>query len=122
VISMSKIVQAVNAMISNPDKIGKVIQGDSELFFTYKDKYKWSMSQRDKEYFLWFYPGSESIEQLAVYEGDDWEETPMVTYRDSEIGTREAKASFADLYTLLKERVFGVNQVLDDIISDADPL
>ncbi|UUZ72960.1 hypothetical protein LP415_05615 [Polaromonas sp. P1(28)-8] len=118
---MSKIVQAVNAMISNPDKIGKVIRGESEFFFLYKDKYKWSMSPREGDHILWFYPGDESLEQLASYEGQDWEDTSMVTYRDSEIGTKEAKASFAELYTLLKERVYGVNKVLDDIISDAEP-
>ena len=44
----------------------------------------------------------------------------MVTYKDTEIGTKEAKASFAELHTLIKERVYGVNDVLDDIISDAD--
>lgn len=119
---MSKIVQAVNAMISNSDKIGRVIRGDSELFFMYKDKYKWSMAQREDDYFLWFYPGEESLEQLVSYDGHDWEGTPMVTYRAGEIGTKEAKASFADLFTLLKERLYGVNNVLDDIISDADPL
>lgn len=118
---MSKIVQAVNAMISNPDKIGKVIRGESELFFLYKDKYKWSMDRREGDHILWFYPGDESLEQLASFEGEDWAETSMVTYRDSEIGTKEAKASFAELYTLLKERVYGVNKVLDDIISDAEP-
>lgn len=120
---MSKVVQAVNAMISNPDKIGKVIRGDSELFFLYKDKYKWSMAERSGDYWLWFYPGDESIEQLASFEENgDWEGTPIVAYRAGEIGTKEAKASFADLFMLLKEKVYGVNVVLDDIISDADPL
>lgn len=118
---MSKIVQAVNAMISNAEKIGKVVRGESEFFFIYKDKYKWSMAHQGGDYMLWFYPGDESIETLASYEGSDWEGTSMVIYRAGEIGTKEAKASFAELFTLLKERIYGVNEVLDDIISDANP-
>lgn len=117
-----KIVQAVNAMISNPDKITKVIKNDEEYFFIYRDAYKWSMRKNEEgEHVLWFYPFEENIENLAAYGADDWANVNMVAYKDSEIGTKEARASFAELYTLLKERVFGMNFVLDDIISDANP-
>lgn len=118
---MSKIVQAVNSMISNPNNITKVIQGNGEYFFTYKDQYKWSIRKGDDGHVIWFYPGEQSIEELASLENYQWDEINMVGYRDHEIGTREAKASFAELYTMIKERVFGVNKVLDDIISDSDP-
>jgi hypothetical protein len=118
---MSKIVQAVNAMIANPKLITKVIKGENELFFLYKDKYKWSMDKREQAYFLWFYPGDQTLESLASFEAWDWSDGfPMVMYQDVEIGTKEAKASFSELYRLLKERVYGVNEVLDDIISDGD--
>ena len=118
---MSKIVQAVNAMIANPKLITKVIKGEREIFFLYKEKYKWSMAKNEQGHSLWFYPGTDSLEQLASYEGFDWEDNvPMVFYQDTKIGTKEAKASFAELYTLLNEKVFGVGEVLDDIISDAD--
>lgn len=120
---MSKIVQAVNAMICNPDKISNVIRNEDEIFFLYKNKYKWSMLKNDSgDHVLWYYPGDERIDQLAYNDWQNWEHVNMVTYKDSEIGTKEAKASFAELYTLLKECVFGVNQVLDDIISDSDLL
>lgn len=120
---MSKIVQAVNAMINNPKLITKVIQGHDELFFLYKNKYKWSMTERDGTHFLWYYPGDETLEELAMFEPQDWGDgiadgIAVVTYRDTEIGTREAKSSFLELYTLLKERLYGVNDALDDIISD----
>ena len=118
---MSKIVLAVNAMISNPNLISTVIQNDKEIFFLYKGKYKWSISLRDGgEHFLWYYPGIETIQQLAATEGQEWEGTKMVTYKDNDIGTKEAKASFSELYTIIKERVYGVNEVLDDIIADAE--
>jgi len=44
----------------------------------------------------------------------------MVKYSDTEVGTKEAKSSFAELYTIVKERLYGVNDVLDDIISDSE--
>jgi len=108
-------------MISNPDYISNVIPNQGEFFFLYKDKYKWSISKRDENHTLWYYPGVETLEYLASIDGYDWESTPMITYRDTEIGTKEAKASFSELYTLIKERAYGVNDVLDDIISDIDP-
>ncbi len=111
-------------MISNPQLITNIIQSESELFFLYREKYKWSMilNRNDDEYVLWHYPGKESLESLSAYDGHDWEGTPMVTYKTADIGTKEAHASFAELYGLLKERLYGMNYVLDDIISDADPL
>ncbi|WP_426170394.1 hypothetical protein [Pseudoduganella sp. R-34] len=120
---MSKIVQAVNAMVSNPDLISAVEAYQEELFFKYKSKYTWSMT-KNKEgiYFLWYYPSSPDIDQLLDRAANEyWENISMVRYRTDEIGTKEAVASFAELYTLLQEKEFGMNEVLDDIISDGDP-
>jgi hypothetical protein len=120
---MSKIVQAVNSMISNQKLITNVIQGDKELFFLYKGKYKWSVNGRapDKDCLIFYYPGDEPLEVLASFENDDWEGTPMIVYRASELGTKEAKASFLELSNIIKEKLYGVNDVLDDIISDDIP-
>lgn len=116
---MSKIVQAVNAMISNNNLISDVIRGESEIFFLYKGKYKWSMAKRDDTYYLWYYPGEQSIESLAQ---EEWHlGMPMVTYNDADIGTKEARASFADLFMVLEEKVYGVDAVLEDIIGDDEP-
>ncbi len=117
---MSKIVQAVNAMIVNPDNITNVRQSGSEYYFVYKNKYKWSVSQHDGNFIVWFYPGSEDIEMISAgYYSSD--QIAMVAYNADEIGTREAAASFSELYTILKEKIYGINEVLDDIISDMDP-
>lgn len=117
---MSKIVQAVNSMIANPGNITNVIKGESESFFLYKGKYKWSICCREDGYHLWFYPGNETIETLASYESGEWgyENVAMLHYHDAEIGTKEAKASFAELHTLVKEKAYGIDKVLDDIILD----
>lgn len=120
---MSKIVQAVNAMITNKHMISDVLQGSREIFFLYKNKYKWSIRKDDSnEYFLWYYPGRTDLEELSHYDDEDWEGVPMVSYKTSEIGTKEAVASFSELYSILKERIHGMNDVLDDIISDAEDL
>lgn len=114
---MSKIVQAINAMISNPRFISNVIRADKEeIYFLYKGKYKWSIAHRDEGYYLFYYPGDDSIQNLA---DEPWNpQIPIVVYKDTDIGTKEAKASFAELYTVVVEKVFGVDAVLDDIIGD----
>lgn len=118
---MSKIVQATNAMIANPELITNVLSGDSEFFFLYKGKYKWGIIQAEQKIFLWFYPSKESLEELVSRSfTHDWEGVDLVRYVDAEIGTREAIASFSELYTLIKEKRYGVQEMLEDIISDVD--
>lgn len=120
---MSKIVQAINAMISNQGLIDMVLQGEDEYFFLYKKKYKWSMRSNNQDvYFLYYYPTNKlSLEQLANFSPDDWQNySEMVLYRSADIGTKEAKDSFSELYSLLREKIYGVDKVLDDIIGDDD--
>jgi len=116
-----KIVSAVNAMIANSERIGDVIQGSGgETFFSYGGKYKWSMKREDGEVKLWFYPGSQSLKELASYEGYDWQDfSDMVFYSSKEIGTREAADSFEELIRIVKEKRFGVDKALDDIIGSS---
>jgi hypothetical protein len=117
---MTKIVSAINAMISNPKKISSVIPCDDEIFFLYMSKYKWSIMKTPSDtYNLWFYPGENSIEQLAAFHPSEWADfNHMVKYSSADIGTREAIDSFSELHTLVKEKAFGVDEALDEIISD----
>ena len=122
---MSKIVQAVNAMIANKKYITDVMPSRSnkdEYFFLYKGKYCWSILKSvDNDYKLFFYPKSNSISGLASIEDPtEWEFVPMVSYLNSEIATKEATSSFNELYQILKENIYGINSVLDDIISDLE--
>jgi hypothetical protein len=117
---MSKIIQAINAMISNPDLITNVVQSGKEFFFLYKNKYKWSIRTDNSEednYFLFFYPGDMTIDILAGLDPEDWDDVPLIRYQASEIGTKEARASMSELYTLVQERLYRINEALDDIIS-----
>lgn len=119
---MSKIVQAINSMITNKEYISDVLKCSDEYFFLYKKKYKWSMVLRDDGYHLWFYPGTDSLEYLVAMANGNWNnEIPLIHYSDAEIGTKEAKASFAELYTILSEKLYGIDEVLDEIISDDIP-
>jgi hypothetical protein len=116
---MTKIVQAVNSMVANEKHIDSVVRTNNELFFEYREKYVWSISKSDSvDFVLHFYPNAESAHVLSGYEHYDWEEVAVVTYKTADIGTKEARASFADLYSVIEGRVYGVNEVLDDIIND----
>jgi len=116
---MSKIVRAINAMIANEKKISSVMKGQNgEIFFLFDGKYKWSTRKGEDGTYLWFYPVDADLRTLAGV--DDWDGIPMVTYRASEIGTREAKESFEELYLLVKEKLYGVDDVLNDIIGQSD--
>lgn len=116
---MSKVVQAVNAMLSNPEKITGVHENDNEYYFEYNGKFKWSIRQGENgSILLYFYPGDESFTYLANVHPSEWGEVKMVVYRDSEIGTREARASFAELLKAVQEKLYGVDALLDEIIKD----
>ncbi|KVV19339.1 hypothetical protein WK80_25820 [Burkholderia multivorans] len=108
-------------MIAHAELISRVLKGDNEYFFLYKKKYKWSIANREDGISLWYYPGQESLESLRdVVDVADWRGIDMIRYTPEEIGTKEARASFAELFTLVKEKYYGINEVLDDIISDDD--
>lgn len=121
---MSKLIQAVNAMIANANQIKPVLRGASngEYFFMYGGKHKWSISKNSKgEFFLTYYAGTQSLADLAALREEEWIDfNEMVVYNSRDLGTREAIDSFRDLYSLVQERLFGVDAVLDDIIGD-DP-
>ena len=121
---MSKIVQAVNAMISNDSGISEVAKGGytpSEIFFVYDSKYTWSINKIDDDYYLFYYPNNDKTSALVNLFEDEWDGVPVVKYSTKELGTREAKASFAELYTVVAEKVYGISDVLDDIIDSIIP-
>lgn len=116
---MSKIIQAMNAMIANQKKIKSVRRAaNGEIFFIYNNKHSWGLNSIQGEHFLYFYPDNPSVETLLSV--DDWENIPMVVYKESDMRTREATSTFAELYSLLNEKVYGIDDVLDDILADDD--
>lgn len=121
---MTKIVTAVNAMISNPDLICQVensCYNSDELFFIYKDKYYWSISKCDSSsnFYLHYYPKATSIKELTLIDGDEWQHYhPMVSYDTHELATKEAMSTFRELYHITNEKLLGMDEILNDIIGD----
>jgi hypothetical protein len=114
---MSKIIAAANSMIINEKKISPVMHGGREVFFIYDGKYVWSMRKDNSEYWLYYYPGYSALDDLIHIE--DWEGIDVVPYATKEIGTQEARDTFSELYTIIKEKLYGVDEVLNKIIGDS---
>lgn len=118
---MSKIVVAANAMIEHKNKISNVVPGwnSSEIFFVFDGKYKWSIFKRsDGHYSLMYYPGAQKLEFLAGLEDQEWAEfSDFVTYSSKDISTRESIETFKELFGVVSDLRFGMDDVLDDIIN-----
>ena len=117
---MSKVIQAVNAMLSKKELISNVLKSGNEFFFLYKNIYKWSIHYRetDDDYVLYFYPGHETLNQLASLNEELWNDINMIVYHSRDLGGKEAHDTLKELYMTLKEMLYGVDKVLEDIISD----
>lgn len=118
---MTKIVQAVNAMLQRPERITNVTESDftNEYYFLYHD-YKWSIlfSAEEDRYSLYFYPGDESIQDLASTPPPEADSIRMIHYSTKELGTKEAYSTFRELYKVIQEKLFNVDKVLEKIIDE----
>jgi hypothetical protein len=117
---VSKIVVALNSMIENSRKITNIVPGShsSEIYFIFDRKHKWSINKVNDGYILIYYPGKQDLEFYASLEAEEWSEySDYVVYTTKEIGTKEGLESFADLYGVVKEKMYGMDDVLNDIIN-----
>jgi len=121
---MAKIVQVLNSMISNERKISNVLKGESmdSFFFMYDGKYKWSISksqdyQSNDLYYVCFYPSTdysmEDLTRLADLYGINY-----VVYSTADIKTIEAYETFQELYQIVSEKLYGLDEIFDKIIND----
>ncbi|MEL7664112.1 MAG: hypothetical protein AAGU10_08285 [Methanosarcina mazei] len=127
---MSKIIEAVNAMIKNSSLIEDVAVTSTPYYgtdlFTYFFKYKsyiWSIEDyildKNEGYFLKYYPGFSKVSDIIRYiEDKGIKEENYVKYDSSILKTIEAEESFTELYRIVKEKLHDVDKVLDDIIAD----
>lgn len=114
---MSRIVKAVNKMISNAGKITGTFRSHQTYYFEYDNKYAWCIYQTvDSDYVLDYYPGNWEIDDLLTSIKIDPESVDSVSYNTRMLKTRETIESFAELYSLVKEMHLGINSALDDII------
>ncbi|WP_294279664.1 hypothetical protein [uncultured Chryseobacterium sp.] len=117
---MTKIIQVLNAMISQSELITNVIKCDKEYFFLYNKKYKWSIALDDREiYFVHFYPSNEvSLEELS--NRFDWTGfDDFVTYKSSDFKTVEADETFRELYQIVSNKLYNLDEIFNDIINNS---
>ncbi len=117
---MSKIVAAINAMISRAENISNVIETSQMYFFLYKGIYKWSIRQMSSDYALYYYPEATDLSTIASAWGGNynWENIIYVIYSTEEYKSQEAVESFQELYKIVQEKLYGVDDVLKQIIED----
>jgi len=115
---MAKIIQVLNTMISNQSRIENVIRSEEEYFFLYDKKYKWSIRKDDEEkYLVFFYPDkNKTLEDLK--NNTDWQYyNDFVTYTTSDLKTVEAIETFRELYQIVSDKLYGIDEIFDDIIN-----
>lgn len=115
-----KIVQVINAMISHQDKIENVLRNEREYFFIYNKKHKWSItkSENTEDYFIHFYPTDDmSLKELA--NNTDWISfSDFVTYSTTDLKTNEAIESFRELYQIVSDKLYGIDDIFNEIIGE----
>jgi hypothetical protein len=114
-----RIIAAMNAMIENKSMIDAiypishiVLEG---FVFEYKKKYKWAIifDRNDDEYFLIFYANTfESTEHLAL----QYPTTSTAVYSTEEYKDRESVQTFKELFQTVRNKLYGIDAMLDDII------
>ena len=109
---MTKIVRAVNSMISHAEKISDVSIFNNEYFFKFDNKYVWGIFEKEEDYILSYYPETGEVDDL----GGEWQDIPMVIYNTKDLKTQESLESFGELYLIIKEKLYDVGKALDDII------
>ena len=123
---MSKIVKAVNVMVSNSNLITDVVKGqhETECFFKYDKKHHWSILRNpEKQFYLSYFPGEPNLKDLAKIRDDEWVmyAPHNVNYSTKELATREAIETFGELFSIVNSKVHGMDDVLDEIIGTDIP-
>jgi hypothetical protein len=113
-----KIIQVLNTMISNQNEISNVLKGEFDIYyFVYKEKYKWAInkSPKSENYFVYFFPRSEAIEDVVHA---DWTILDYIAYSTEDLKTKEALETFRELHQIVVSKVYGIDEMFDDIINN----
>lgn len=115
----AKVIAAINAMIGQHQHIQDVQKRNNEYFYQFKG-YIWSLARnleeyedrRIEDYWLYYYPKRTSVAGAMAATPDE----PMVSYWSGNFKGKEAAESFQELYSTLEGKVYGIDDVLDNII------
>lgn len=119
---MNKIIQTINVIISNSSKISKVFQKNKNEYFFLYNKYIWSISYSllEDNYYIYCYPNNDNFEELVKIENISDSDINFISYNAKDLNISNALISFKDLYFLIREKSYKVDEIFDDIISDED--
>lgn len=118
---MSKIIKAINAMVSNPNLISDAKKYSNIIYFLYKGVYKWSIATLgalESNYRLCYYAGEEDLSDIINFDNYDFENAKIIIYNSEDFKTKEADESFAELYLTVSEKLYDIDKALDDIINE----
>ena len=122
---MSKVIQVINTMISNSNKITDVVKGSTdqeEYFFLYDNNYRWSILESVEEaelyYIAYIYPKTKlSVLNLASALSFTGEES-FVPYSSKDLKSQEALESFRELFNVVKSKLLGVDDIFSKILDE----
>lgn len=121
---MSKILQVVNTMLNNPSKITNVQKKQDVILFNYLHDQLWGIFKQDNDHLiLSIYPQKDlpiTVKDLVNMDDLDWKLTPPISiaYSSESLKEREALESLTELYKVIIEKLYGIDDIFDEIIQD----
>ncbi|NYT19662.1 MAG: hypothetical protein GKC08_05165 [Methanosarcinales archaeon] len=114
---MSKILKAVDAMINSEELITDVKALQESLFFKYNQTYVWSIQKELGDYYLIYYVKHNEVKNVIdaiKYMPND--PGPYISYSSKDYKSDKSGDVFAELYQIVKEKLYNIDTVLDNII------
>lgn len=116
-----KILHVLNVMIANSSKISDVVRLENEIFFCYDQKYKWAIEKVEDEerYYVHFYLADEYSFQEFISVVESGRSVEYREYSTDELTSDEALQAFSEIYQIVLDKLFGLDEVFTAIIEDA---
>jgi hypothetical protein len=113
-----KIIIVINTMIKNRDKIKEVVEYSGKYYFIY-NKYLWSIDYFPAEdnYILSYYPEL-NMDDLKIIGTANHHQLKRIDYSFTQYKTMEAYETFQELYQIVKEGFYNIDEVIEDILKD----
>lgn len=111
------IVEVISTICQHPERITEIVRdpGTAEFYFHYKG-HTFSIQQLNDTYRFYVYPGGTyDLHNLIKRVSDDPEAVPSALYESADF----EREPFVELYHLLESRHLGIDEIFEDILSDA---
>lgn len=114
---MSKILKAVDSMVNSEELITDVKTLQDTLFFKYNQTYVWSIQKELGDFYLIYYVNHDEVKNVIdaiKYMPND--PGAYISYSSKDYKSSENGDNFAELYQIVKEKLYNIDTVLDNII------